>query len=737
VLKKQALGPKIIKCNKHMKKVFAWLSLAASLLTGFAYGIALPTAASAAVSVCSEQNAHTINLVSSVQTQTAGFLDSVTAPTPTSALNPVTYSHGSLVAATPTQPVIPPWVDPATDPNFTGSGAVWISTDATWPGGLGNAEGNPNDDQWRLFQDGFTIPAGATVTSASLVFTADNAADVYLNGTQVGTTDTSTDDVYGAVPAGLPFNFSNVFTNNIAMNPATGSNTLAFVVRNWGGNFNSNPTGLVYKASINYCLPSSVKVTLIKYIDNKPATAGQTSANGASFPMTATWSAQNIGAGSGSFTLGPVGFNNPSPYQATTSDMTPGASYTAVENLPTTCDAGNAFALVGYTSGATEQEAAQQTPSQTPPNFTNLTGDQFILVWNKTCPPPVLLKVHILKYLDNQKADATSAAGYQFPMIATWQTANLNGGVSTSGNYVLGNNHGGAADQYGADTAPMQAPANYTTSEITSGDSKVLPIGAVCRSGMYRLVGYSTSSVSFADAATKPLTAIAPVFAGLNADQYVIVWNENCDRTVTVNAWKVVCQEQENLPNWGTAANPKRPSAMTQAVIQNFVTKSKGECKYAKNWNFQWGFSNAPMIAGNFIGPTANPAWMNFDTATGTSSPATLTLHSSDLLNPNSGNLWVREVLQTGYIPFTDGSGSVAHPLDKSAELFCSKDGFNYDNYDRIDGPLTLGSTYTCVAINAPIHHENDKDKGDKDKGKGDDGHNSNQNPDHDSGKKS
>lgn len=184
----------------------------------------------------------TLTLESDTATQQAGYTET----SPVSPLAAASYS-GAWASAFATQTVIPPWIDPAANANFTG--AIWVSTDGTWPGGSGNTEGDPTNDQWRLFQESFALPANATVSSANVAFTADNAAEVYLNGSSVGTTG----DVYGAVPGALPLHFASVF--NAALSPTSGTNTLDFVVRNWGGPFNPNPTGLLYKTTVDYCEP--------------------------------------------------------------------------------------------------------------------------------------------------------------------------------------------------------------------------------------------------------------------------------------------------------------------------------------------------------------------------------------------------------------------------------------------------------------------------------------------------
>lgn len=136
--------------------------------------------------------------------------------------------------------------------------------------------------------------------------------------------------------------------------------------------------------------PESVKVTIVKYVDGSVATA--TSGQNMDFPMSSTWNADNIGEGSGTYTLSETGFNNPNPYYATTADMTPGADYSTYEMTDTSvvglsCDeeTENTYMLTGYSTGNTLAEAAAATPSMTVPAFVDLAGDKFVIVWNTTC----------------------------------------------------------------------------------------------------------------------------------------------------------------------------------------------------------------------------------------------------------------------------------------------------------------------------------------------------------------
>lgn len=414
------------------------------------------------------------------------------------------------------------FIHPAWDAVIPGASWVWATNPVTGP--------TSGPDVTKVFSKTFNITG--TPTGGTLDIAADNNYTVKVNGNTVPVVfdqnnfQSSTQDSY-----------------NIGAYLVTGSNTIEVSVTNWQVGQDpdpaANPAGLLYKLSYtnNECVTpepaTSSTVHIFKFIDGVQATTG--SANGVNFPMfTPTYNAP--------FTLGPNGWTGGDiAYEASTSPMAIGSNYSAYENtttplVGTTCDGTHPYALAGYSTGSTMQFALNNPVTTTAPNFTNLQGDQYVIVHNKTCTVTPPVKVHILKYLDGVMATNTSAAGFQFPMTATWQTANLNGGVSTSGNYVLGNNHGGATDQYGADTAPMAVPADYTTSEVIGGN--IVDNVNSCAAGKYVLKGYKTSSVSFAAAAAATLTVTAPVFTGISADQYVIVLNEKCPTTGTISGTK-------------------------------------------------------------------------------------------------------------------------------------------------------------------------------------------------------
>lgn len=137
--------------------------------------------------------------------------------------------------------------------------------------------------------------------------------------------------------------------------------------------------------------PTMVTVTVEKYVDGIQATAS--SSQSMDFPMSATWNATNLGAGSGVYTLSASGSGgNPTAYQAQTVPMTVGADYATNEStdgtvVGTACATSStpSYALVGYTTGNTLAEAAAGTPTTTSAAFTGMTQDKYVIVWNKTC----------------------------------------------------------------------------------------------------------------------------------------------------------------------------------------------------------------------------------------------------------------------------------------------------------------------------------------------------------------
>ncbi|MEK7511032.1 MAG: hypothetical protein AAB582_02260, partial [Patescibacteria group bacterium] len=115
-----------------------------------------------------------------------------------------------------------------------------------------------------------------------------------------------------------------------------------------------------------------------------------------SFPMVSYWNAKNIGKGSGSYALGPVGFNTNEPYQAVTSDMDTGGTYATQAVISWdksddalvsgSCRTGKDYRLEGYSVGDSLAEAEANGPSEmTWAKHSKFTQDKYVIVWYRHC----------------------------------------------------------------------------------------------------------------------------------------------------------------------------------------------------------------------------------------------------------------------------------------------------------------------------------------------------------------
>ncbi len=494
------------------------ITLTISILGTFGFLMALvsPLAAEAAESCTA------LTITSGGDTNTAGWTATNPVANP---LSDAAYSGGSQSDAFATEAVIPPWVNPATAPTFVGSGALWVSSDDSWPGGTGNTEGAATTSQWRLFEHTFALPSGATVASATLWYAADNAAAVYVDGNATPIDYTgSMADVFGATTSAAS-HYDEVYMTNF--DASAGTNTLNFVVRNWSTDASTNPTGLLYKAVVNYCVPvtpDDVTVTVLKYVDGMMATGSST--GNADFTMQSTWDADNIGTGTGSFVLNEN--NSPTPYKAVTATMTPGANYTVSETMNDTvganCAAGKPFAFTGYSVGDSQSSAASATPTTTAPNLTNIMTDKTIIIWNEECdatttPGTVMVSIH--KFVEGMMATASSSNNLSFPLRSEWDATNIGTGTAQ---FTL---NASTTMAYMATSAAMSLGADYQVKELVNGGT----VGAQCANGKpYALLGYTTGN-TYAEAASKTPTMSQPVFENLQSNKHVIVWNDDCSIT--------------------------------------------------------------------------------------------------------------------------------------------------------------------------------------------------------------
>jgi hypothetical protein len=151
----------------------------------------------------------------------------------------------------------------------------------------------------------------------------------------------------------------------------------------------------------------------------------------------------------------------------------------------------------------------------------------------------------------------------------------------------------------------------------------------------------------------------------------------------TIKAAKVICEDEETLPNWGGGDVVNMIDIDTAA---DFVAQNKDNCILATDWEFQYGI-NVSDPGNDFYGHAGN-GWTDFTSATADGVMAEVKVPVGDF-----STIKVREVLKDGYIPFT-------HPESgESAEFYCYNDILNYDNYDFIRNP-NIETTYYCVAFN-------------------------------------
>ncbi len=158
------------------------------------------------------------------------------------------------------------------------------------------------------------------------------------------------------------------------------------------------------------------------------------------------------------------------------------------------------------------------------------------------------------------------------------------------------------------------------------------------------------------------------------------------NQPVTIEAMKVVCDNESYLPNWGR----KGPAKITSNTAQNWVDESEGHCRLEPTWEFEWGYQGAGNPGDEYIG-YGGEDWNTFS-AVGEEGIAIAKIN-----NLKGSRIELREVLQENYIPFTYNNNNNSD--DFSAEFYCDKDVANYDNWEWLNRP-EYGQTYYCVAFN-------------------------------------
>ncbi len=166
----------------------------------------------------------------------------------------------------------------------------------------------------------------------------------------------------------------------------------------------------------------------------------------------------------------------------------------------------------------------------------------------------------------------------------------------------------------------------------------------------------------------------------------------------TVIAHKIVCTDEADLPNWGAVdANTISSTTAAQWVLDH------DSCEFESGWQFEWAGQSASNPDNNlpttaFYG-VAGGDWTLLP-STDVNGKTQVQLTAAQIAGMS--NIWMREVLKSGYIPFTYGPTNMSNANNVTAEMYCHTDAFNYDNYDRVDG-ISVNNTYNCVAWNHAI----------------------------------
>jgi len=170
------------------------------------------------------------------------------------------YSDGSVVVYGPldeykpvgdaawgaSQPAVLTWKHPSWP---TLNPASWISSSYL----IG---GNISGSTWRLFRKTVNLCAGAYDINGTIRANSDNAEEVYVNGSYLGHD--------GEVQGPTDYSFDWQTFVNYPYEAAGDTLVFDFIVRNYPGTNDpySNPTGLIFNATINYSCPIEVVIDI-------------------------------------------------------------------------------------------------------------------------------------------------------------------------------------------------------------------------------------------------------------------------------------------------------------------------------------------------------------------------------------------------------------------------------------------------------------------------------------------
>lgn len=502
-------------------------------------------------------------------------------------------------------------------------------------------------DETQTFKKSFTWN-GLTIDSAVLTLASDNSHAITLG-------------TFAGGDAG-EFNYGATKNYNVASAIATGTNTLAVAVKNFGvagTNASSNPAGLIYELKIKgtgtseNCgvvvplepeKPKVAEVTMCKVDGNKNALPnwdlmllGDKVATKVVSATNGTGETVNLNTGAYVAVASGTWNNNRGPLNIVD------AEYSTEDNWVTQMD--------GFTGYGTDILELQLNGAIDPNSNWGAynSGHRYARAFTQVATGTATFAIYDTNYGDN--------------------TGSLN--LDVFKGYAATTNEDGCV------TFSNVPYGTYSVDEIMKdGWTNVSGLGEV-------KVDAPTEEFNVVNRPT--LTPTEPV--------------------ATVIAHKIVCTNEADLPNWG-AVDANTISSTTAATwVANHAS-----CKFEAGWDFEWapqGTTNPDnALPTTALYGAAGGNWTIFG-STDANGKAQVQLTASQIAGMS--NIWVREVLETGYIPFTYGPTNATNTNNVTAEIYCHTDAFNYDNYDRVDG-IKVGETYNCVAWNHKVESEDPED---------------------------
>jgi hypothetical protein len=392
------------------------------------------------------------------------------------------------------------------------------------------------------------------------------------------------------------------------------------------------------EAAIAHADAAPITVTIDKFVDGSMATAA--SADNSAFPMTESYT---IGGtpGVSAYTLSPTGINSDNAYEAVTSPLDASSTYTTSEDttgpvVAPDCSTGDPYALAGYTTGATFADAEAATPSMTPPTFTNLASDEFVIVWNTTCP---------LATAANPTTNAATGI--------TASDATLNG---TNGNTDA------------TDSSFWVSTSTFSTASPT------LPAGVYSTADLGPVASSTAFSALLSSATGMPAVTASTTY-------YYAAWTETSGTWAPGDILNFTTSATDTPPS-GTITGTVGQGTLAVTSITPVQTNATADGTYADGWSYLFDItvpSNQPNLAMKFAD------W--FDASASSTMPVA-----------NNMQISSAQAASTAPVTITAADTYSSPALDMTGDLSTSTPGMQVQVLVQVAVPLnTVNGSYTTT----------------------------------------